>query len=73
MTELMVDERGSALRATWHDQAAVLVLSVWHDGECAGSVRLPPDEVARLGRFVVTSLAAGQRSTASRLTSGGGA
>ena len=62
MTELMVDERGSALRATWHDDEGVLVLSVWHDGECAGSVRLPPDEVARLGRYVITSLAARRTS-----------
>lgn len=52
MTELMVDERGSALRATWHDDERVLVLSVWHDGECAGSVRLAEDEVARLATFV---------------------
>ena len=62
VTELMVDERGSALRATWHDDEEVLVLSVWHDGECAGSVRLPPDEVARLGRYVITSLAARRKS-----------
>jgi hypothetical protein len=57
MTELLVDARGSAMRATWHDDDAVLVLSVWHDGVCTGSVRLPPDEVARLGRYLVTSLA----------------
>jgi hypothetical protein len=48
----MVDDRGSALRATWHDEEQVLVLSVWHNGECAGSVRLPSDEVARLADFV---------------------
>ena len=64
MTELMVDERGSALRATWHGDEGVLVLSVWHDGECAGSVRLPPDEVAHLGRYVITSLASGRTSAA---------
>ena len=57
MTELLVDERGSAMRATWHDDAEVLVLSFWHDGECTGSVRLPPDEIARLGRYLFTSLA----------------
>ena len=57
MTELLVDERGSAMRATWHDDDRVLVLSHWHDGECVGSVRLPPEEVARLGRYLFTALA----------------
>ena len=57
MTELLVDERGSAMRATWHDDDEVLVLSLWHDGECTGSVHLPPDEIARLGRYLFTSLA----------------
>jgi len=56
-TELLVDERGSAMRATWHDDEQVLVLSYWHDGECAGSVRLPPEEVGRLGRYLFTALA----------------
>jgi len=59
VTELLVDERGSAMRATWHTEDRVLVLSIWHDGECMGSVRLPPDEVARLGRYLITSLASG--------------
>jgi hypothetical protein len=55
MTELLVDERGSAMRATWHEEERVLVLSLWHQGECTGSVRLPPDEVARLSRFLLLS------------------
>jgi hypothetical protein len=54
-TELV--ERGSAMRATWHNEEDVLVLSMWHDGECTGSVRLPPDEIARLGRYLITALA----------------
>jgi hypothetical protein len=61
-TELLVDERGSAMRATWHATDRVLVLSLWHNGECTGSVQLPPAEVARLGRYLFTALASGHSS-----------
>jgi hypothetical protein len=44
---VFLDARGGdrALRATWHHEAGVVVLSLWRDNVCAGSFRLPIDEV----------------------------
>ncbi|MDH2415416.1 hypothetical protein [Nocardioides sp. CER19] len=36
---------GRALRATWHAEAGVLVLSVWKGNVCTATVRLAPDQV----------------------------
>lgn len=35
---------GRALRATWHAEAGVLVLSVWRGNVCTATVRLAPDQ-----------------------------
>lgn len=44
-----LDGRGDrALRVSWHAEAAVVVLSVWHDNLCTGTVRLAPDQVPDL-------------------------
>ncbi|GAB4008768.1 hypothetical protein [Nocardioides ultimimeridianus] len=41
-----LDGRGDrALRVSWHEEAAVVVLSVWHENVCTGTVRLSPDQV----------------------------
>jgi hypothetical protein len=47
---VLTDTRGDgrALRATWHAEAGVLVLSVWKGNVCTATVRLRPDEVQRL-------------------------
>ena len=37
-----------ALRASWHEDAGVVVLSLWRDNVCAGSFRLAIDEVPEL-------------------------
>ena len=39
---VFLDARGGdrALRATWHQDAGVVVLSLWRDNVCAGSFRL---------------------------------
>ena len=44
---VFLDARGGdrALRATWHQEAGVVVLSLWRDNVCAGSFRLRIDEV----------------------------
>ena len=44
---VFLDARGGdrALRATWHHEAGVVVLSLWRDNVCAGSFRLRIDEV----------------------------
>ncbi|MFC4554602.1 hypothetical protein [Georgenia faecalis] len=45
--EVFVDERGGGrcLRASWHHEAGVVVLSLWQDGSCMGTFRLPAGEV----------------------------
>lgn len=47
---VFLDARGGdrALRATWHQEAGVVVLSLWRDNVCAGSFRLRIDEVPEL-------------------------
>lgn len=47
---VFIDARGGdrALRATWHHEAGVVVLSLWRDNVCAGSFRLRIDEVPEL-------------------------
>ncbi len=42
-----LDARGGdrALRISWHQEAGLVVLSLWRDNVCTGSVRLAVDEV----------------------------
>jgi hypothetical protein len=56
--ELLVDSRGHALRASWHPDEREVVLGVWDDRCCVGTVRLDPRAAARLGAFLVASLGA---------------
>lgn len=41
-------EDGRALRVTWHAESGLVVLSLWRDGSCAGTFRLPVEEVPDL-------------------------
>jgi hypothetical protein len=45
--EVFLDARGNgrALRLTWHHDTDVVVLSLWRDGVCAGTFRLPKAQV----------------------------
>ena len=56
---VFLDARGGdrALRATWHHEAGVVVLSLWRDNVCAGSFRLRIDEVPDLVDMLVGGLA----------------
>jgi hypothetical protein len=47
---IFLDARGDdrALRVSWHDDAGVVVLSLWRDNVCAASFRLGFDEVPEL-------------------------
>ena len=54
--ELFVDTRGSALRATWHQEEGLAVISLWHDDLCVGTVRLDSRDSARLAQFLVGHL-----------------
>lgn len=54
--ELFVDSRGSALRASWHEEQGMVVVSLWHDDECVGTVRLDAADSTRLAQFLVGHL-----------------
>ena len=62
--ELLVDARGHALRATWHPDEREVVLGLWDDRRCVGTVRLDPPAAARLGAFLMASLGAAADTTA---------
>lgn len=62
--ELLVDARGHALRATWHPDDREVVLGVWDDRQCVGTVRLDPTAAARLGAFLMASLGAAAEANA---------
>src|SRR6266511_456822 len=49
---VLVDERGVSLRLTWHAERDQVVLSVWHDGVCAASFRLPVEEAPQVAGFL---------------------
>ena len=51
--ELFVDSRGSALRASWHQEHGMAVVSLWHGDECVGTVRLDTADSTRLAQFLV--------------------
>lgn len=48
---LFVDEHG-ALRATWHDDAEAIVVSLWRGAVCQATFRLTPEEAGRLAEFL---------------------
>jgi hypothetical protein len=54
--ELFVDGRGSALRASWHQEEGLAVISLWHGDLCVGTVRLDAQDSARLAQFLVGHL-----------------
>lgn len=47
---IYLDARGGdrALRVSWHNEAGLVVLSLWRDNVCSGSFRLTVDEVPEL-------------------------
>lgn len=58
--EVFADVRGAGrvLRASWHLEADVVVLSVWRDGGCVATVRLDPPDAARLVAVLAEGVAA---------------
>lgn len=44
---IFLDARGGgrAMRVSWHHDKGLVVLSLWRDNVCAGSFRLPIDDV----------------------------
>jgi hypothetical protein len=48
---------GTYLRATWHPERRIFVLSTWNGDVCTGAVRLPAAEAADLVGLVADGLA----------------
>ena len=57
---VFLDPRGEdrALRVSWHQEAQVVVLSLWRDNVCTGTFRLDIDEVPDLIDVLRRGLAA---------------
>jgi hypothetical protein len=56
VTDTFVDDRGSALRATWHADAGVVVVSLWRDATCVGTIRLDTADTARLAALLSSAV-----------------
>jgi len=55
--EFITDGDRSALRATWHEDAGYVVISLWHGDTCVATSHLTPIEAGRLATFVTAGLA----------------
>jgi hypothetical protein len=62
----MIDERGDALRATWHPERRSVVLSHWKSDQCRATYQLDLAETTRLINFLVGTLAASAGHTPER-------
>jgi hypothetical protein len=51
---VLVDERGAGLRATWHAEHELVVLSIWRGEACVATFRLPIADVSALAAFLAT-------------------
>jgi hypothetical protein len=57
--EVFTDARGAdrTLRVSWHHDAGLLVLSLWREGTCVGTFRLPTEAVPDLVKALADGLA----------------
>jgi hypothetical protein len=53
---MFLDERGTALRVTWHPERDLVVLSVWQGNRCVGTFRMPVQDVPRLSGLLAAAL-----------------
>lgn len=68
---IFLDARGGdrALRVSWHEEAGIVVLSLWRDNLCAGSFRLAIDEVPGLIEMLRAGLVRSYDTARARLES----
>lgn len=61
--EVLTDARGEGrwMRVTWHDEADLVVLSMWRQTTCVGTLRLDRRQVPGLVSALVEGLAADPR------------
>lgn len=53
----LVDERGTALKATWRLSHGFINLSLWRNDRCVETFHLAPADAAQLVTFLVSGLA----------------
>ena len=58
--KILADARGGDrwMRVTWHDEADLVVLSLWRGDACVATFRLTPEQVPALVNDLVAGLAA---------------
>jgi hypothetical protein len=66
--DVLLDARGGgrALRVSWHHEGELVVLSLWHEGVCTASFRLPAADVPALIDALAGGLADGYHPHADR-------
>jgi hypothetical protein len=52
--ELFVDDRGHGLQMSWTREHGVVVVSIWHEDSCVGTVRLRIEDAARAAGFLMS-------------------
>ena len=59
--DVFLDARGTerGMRVSWHDEGALVVVSLWRADTCVGTLQLTRDEVPRL----ISALAKGLAET----------
>lgn len=55
--EFIIDGERSELRATWHNDAGYVVISLWRGDSCVATSHLTPKEAGRLATFITGGLA----------------
>lgn len=55
--EFITDGDRSELRATWHNDAGYVVISLWRGDTCVATSHLTPREAGRLAMFITGGLA----------------
>ena len=67
--DILLDQRGEgrALRVTWHHEASVVVVSVWRQDRCTGTVRLAAEDVPALVAVLADGLAEGYSGATGRV------
>ena len=55
--QVLLDDRGTGLRVTWHAESGVAVISLWREGRCIGTFRAKPADMSALISYLAGSLA----------------
>ncbi|MGH2719187.1 MAG: hypothetical protein ACRDJU_11475 [Actinomycetota bacterium] len=54
--EFFIDDRGHGLQLSWSPHREVVIVSLWHEDHCVGTVRLPITDAPRAAEFLMSAL-----------------